>query len=29
VIKAALYKHLHDEDEVERMFLIVKAQGEY
>ena len=29
VIKAALYEHLHDVAEVERMFLIVKAQGEY
>jgi type I restriction enzyme R subunit len=29
VIKAALYEILRDEDEVERIFLIVKAQGEY
>ena len=29
VIKAALYACLQDEDEVERIFLIIKAQGEY
>lgn len=29
VIKAALYKYLQDEAEVERIFLIVKAQSEY
>lgn len=29
VIKAALYEILQDEDEVERIFPIVKAQGEY
>jgi type I restriction enzyme R subunit len=29
VIKAALYKILQDEAEVERIFLIIKAQGEY
>jgi type I restriction enzyme R subunit len=29
VIKAALYGYLHDVAEVERIFLIVKAQGEY
>lgn len=29
VIKAALYGVLKDEDEVERMFLIIKAQSEY
>jgi type I restriction enzyme, R subunit len=29
VIKAALYDILRDEAEVERMFLIIKAQGEY
>jgi type I restriction enzyme R subunit len=29
VIKAALYAILHDEAEVERIFLIIKAQGEY
>ena len=29
VIKAALYDLLHDEPEVERLFLIIKAQGEY
>ncbi len=29
VIKAALYGVLQDENEVERIFLIVKAQGEY
>jgi type I restriction enzyme R subunit len=29
VIKAALYKVLQDEAEVERIFLIIKAQGEY
>ena len=29
VIKAALYASLQDEAEVERMFLIIKAQGEY
>jgi type I restriction enzyme R subunit len=29
VIKAALYEILQDEAEVERIFLIVKAQGEY
>ncbi len=29
VIKAALYERLQDEAEVERIFLIVKAQGEY
>ncbi len=29
VIKAALYESLQDEAEVERIFLIVKAQGEY
>ena len=29
VIKAALYEILQDEDVVERIFLIVKAQGEY
>jgi len=29
VIKAALYDILHDEVEVERIFLIIKAQGEY
>jgi type I restriction enzyme R subunit len=29
VIKAALYDLLHDEVEVERIFLIIKAQGEY
>ena len=29
VIKAALYEILQDETEVERIFLIIKAQGEY
>ncbi len=29
VIKAALYEHLQDTAEVERIFLIIKAQGEY
>ena len=29
VIKAALYEILKDEAEVERIFLIIKAQGEY
>ncbi len=29
VIKSALYNILHDEAEVERIFLIIKAQGEY
>ncbi len=29
VIKAALYGILQDEDEVERIFLIIQAQGEY
>ncbi|MGH9322364.1 MAG: hypothetical protein ACRD21_11010 [Vicinamibacteria bacterium] len=29
VIKAALYGILRDEAEVERIFLIIKAQGEY
>ena len=29
VIKAALYKCLQDEEEVERIFLIIKAQDEY
>jgi type I restriction enzyme R subunit len=29
VIKAALHDILQDEAEVERMFLIIKAQGEY
>ena len=29
VIKAALYESLHDVAEVERIFLIVKAQGQY
>jgi type I restriction enzyme R subunit len=29
VIKRALYDNLHDEAEVERIFLIVKAQREY
>ena len=29
VIKAALYKCLQDEAEVERIFLIVKAQDEF
>jgi len=29
VIKRALYDLLQDEDEVERIFLIIKAQGEY
>ncbi len=29
VIKAALYTVLQDRDEVERLFQIVKAQGEY
>jgi type I restriction enzyme R subunit len=29
VIKAAVYKILQDEAEVERIFLIIKAQGEY
>jgi type I restriction enzyme R subunit len=29
VVKAALYDLLQDSDEVERIFLIVKAQGEY
>ena len=29
VIKAALYETLQDETEVERIFLIIKAQGEY
>ncbi len=29
VIKAALYGILHDTDEVERIFLIIKAQSEY
>jgi type I restriction enzyme R subunit len=29
VIKAALYEILQDEAEVERIFLIIKAQGEY
>ena len=29
VIKAAVYAILHDEAEVERIFLIIKAQGEY
>ena len=29
VIKAAVFKILNDKDEVERIFLIIKAQGEY
>jgi type I restriction enzyme R subunit len=29
VIKAAIYGVVQDADEVERIFLIVKAQGEY
>jgi type I restriction enzyme R subunit len=29
VIKAAMYKVLKDESEVERIFLIIKAQREY
>ncbi len=29
MIKAALYKILREEAEVERIFLIIKAQGEY
>ena len=29
VIKAALYELLKDVDEVERIFLVVKAQSEY
>ena len=29
VIKRALYDLLHDEAEVERIFLIIKAQSEY
>ena len=29
VIKAALYEILQDKAEVERIFLIIKAQGEY
>ena len=29
VIKAAMYKVLKDEDEVERLFAIIKAQREY
>ena len=29
VIKQALYKELGDKDEVERIFLIIKAQAEY
>lgn len=29
VIKRALFEILHDQDEVERIFLIVKAQKEY
>ena len=29
VIKAALYEILKDKAEVERIFLIIKAQGEY
>ena len=29
VIKAALYKILKEEAEVERIFLVIKAQGEY
>jgi len=29
VIKAALYEELKDKEEVERIFLIVKAQKEY
>ena len=29
VIKAALYEILKDQAEVERIFLIIKAQGEY
>ena len=29
VIKAALYKSLQDEAEVERVFLIIKAQDKY
>ena len=29
VIKAALHKVLQDESEVERIFLIIKAQSEY
>jgi type I restriction enzyme, R subunit len=29
VIKAAVYEILHDKAEVERLFLIIKAQGDY
>ena len=29
VIKAALYEILQDKTEVERIFVIIKAQGEY
>ena len=29
VIKKALHEVLHDRTEVERIFLIIKAQGEY
>ncbi len=29
IIKAALFKELHDKDEVERIFVIIKAQSEY
>jgi type I restriction enzyme, R subunit len=29
MIKRALYDILHDVDEVERIFLIIKAQSEY
>ena len=29
VIKRALFEILHDDSEVERMFLIIRAQGEY
>ena len=29
IIKRALYEHLQDHGEVERIFLIIKAQGEY
>jgi type I restriction enzyme, R subunit len=29
IIKAALYRELQDKDEVERIFLIIRSQGEY
>lgn len=29
IIKAALYELMQDQNEVERIFLIIKAQGEY